>query len=353
LKSLEEQARDKLVRNSKLLSVFDYEEAAKLSLSEEVRNYIYRGTESESTLRRNEEAFSRYLLRRRVLHGIVSVKTEASYFDGRIRSEIPFFPSSINVSPLYPNALLDILRLSKKYYFPIFVSHLALGPSLEIPKLPSLVPQDFPLLWQIYFETNNKDRILKDVSRAKEWGYKGITITVDTEQNVKLGYEVPKQLMSESFLAVTPKEIREVRERTSLPLIVKGLMTPEDSELAVESGADGVVVSNHGGRTLDEGEATIEALPKIAKHLKGKRATRRTEIFVDGGIRKGTSILKALALGARGCLIGRPIFWGLAVNRAEGASNVIQILRSELTRAAILCGVKDTSKVSGKILVKC
>ena len=95
-------------------------------------------------------------------------------------------------------------------------------------------------------------------------------------------------------------------------------MTHEDAELAVESGADGVVISNHGGRTMDHGQATIEVLPEIVKRLKSKKKTRNTEIFIDGGIRRGTDILIALALGARGCLIGRPMLWGLAADHDNG-----------------------------------
>ena len=144
---------------------------------------------------------------------------------------------------------------------------------------------------------------------------------------------------------MTPADIRKIRKATSLPLIVKGIMTPEDAEVAIENGADGIDVSNHGGRSMDCGEASIEALPKVVEHLKRKKATRNAEIFFDGGIRKGTDIIKALALGARGCLIGRPYFWALAVDRKNGAERVTNILKAELVRTAALCGIRDLSKV--------
>jgi 4-hydroxymandelate oxidase len=127
-------------------------------------------------------------------------------------------------------------------------------------------------------------------------------------------------------------------------------MTSEDAELAIESGAEGIVVSNHGGRVLDQGQASLDVLPEIVKHVKSKKTLRRAEVLFDGGIRWGTDILKALALGARGCLIGRPIFYGLAVNRDNGPSDIMEILKQELVRAAALCGVSNLEKVDSNIL---
>ena len=330
----------------------EYEKIARSVLSQRLTDYIFRGAESETTLRRNVEAFSKYALRRRVLQEIDAVDTRTSYFDGRIKSSLPFFPSCINVSPMYPKALFDLLAVSKSYRTPIFISHLAIEPHFEISKLPSLVPETSPLIWQIYFRKGNIDLCLKQVKLAKEWGYKGITVTVDAELNVKLGYGIANDLSSTRFVRVSPKILRMLRESTPLPLVVKGIMTSEDAELAVELGADGIVVSNHGGRILDEGQATLDVLPEIVHHLKSKRKTRSAEVFFDGGIRRGTDILKALALGAKGCLIGRPIFWGLAVNRKRGPPDVMRILDEELVRAAALCGVSRIARVNSTILRK-
>ena len=193
---------------------------------------------------------------------------------------------------------------------------------------------------------------MKQAKLAKSWGYKGIAVTVDAELNVKLGYGIPNDLSSTQFLRVTREIVRRLRESTQLPLVVKGIMAPEDAELAIELGADGIVVSNHGGRILDEGEAALAVLPEIVRHLKSKKRTRSAEVFFDGGIRRGTDILKALALGAKGCLIGRPIFWGLAIDRKKGASDIMRILNEELLRAALLCGVTQITRVSSSILRK-
>jgi isopentenyl diphosphate isomerase/L-lactate dehydrogenase-like FMN-dependent dehydrogenase len=116
-------------------------------------------------------------------------------------------------------------------------------------------------------------------------------------------------------------------------VLVKGILTAEDAELAVEHGADGIIVSNHGGRQLDGVPATIEALPEVVDAVRG-----RCEVYLDGGIRRGTDVLKALGFGARGVFVGRPILWGLAVNGAAGARHVLELLRAELELAMMLAG---------------
>jgi isopentenyl diphosphate isomerase/L-lactate dehydrogenase-like FMN-dependent dehydrogenase len=339
-------------KSSTLNSIREYEKEARRKLNPRLISYIFYGTESETTLERNIRAFSSYALRRRVFQAITLVDTRTSYFHDRMYSSLPFFPSCINVRPMYPTALLDILRISQSFETPIFVSDLNMEPPIELSRLPSLVPKNNPLVWQIYLHKGQEDASFKKAKLAESWGYKGIALTVDVEMGVKVRDGVPSDLVSEEFVSVTTEHLRQLRRATRLPIIAKGIMAAEDAELAIESGADGIVVSNHGGRTLDEGQASLDVLPEIVKHLKSKSATRGAEIFFDGGIRRGTDILKALALGARGCLIGRPLFWGLAVDKRHGPSEVMRILKEEMLRAATLCGVRSTSGVDQSILRK-
>jgi isopentenyl diphosphate isomerase/L-lactate dehydrogenase-like FMN-dependent dehydrogenase len=338
------------VSKSNLNSLDDYELEARKLLRPELVNYVYGGTESGATLSRNRLAFADLLLRRRVLQEIVKVDTDVIYFGGKIESELPFFPSCINTAPMYPQALLDILKVSRSFKVPIFVSDIAIADGLDASKIPALAGKNSQLLWQIYVFTENYDTIFDKAKLAQQWGYKGLIVTVDADLNVKIGNEIPPVLRDRSFYNLTLSDLKRLRKGTSLPFIVKGIMTPEDAVLAVENGADGIVVSNHGGRILDFGESSIEALPEIVKELRSRKATRKTEIFFDGGIRRGTDILKAIALGARGCLIGRPLFSGITVDRENGAENVMSILKEELVRSAYLCGVRDLSKVSRKVV---
>ena len=139
--------------------------------------------------------------------------------------------------------------------------------------------------------------------------------------------------MGQEWVPLTWESLSWLRSITSLPILLKGILTAEDAALAVEHGVDGIVVSNHGGRQLDTAITSIEALPEVVEAVAG-----RCEVYLDGGIRRGTDILKALALGARAVLPGRPILWGLAVNGAEGVCHVLELLRNELELDMALAG---------------
>ncbi len=337
----------------RLNSVDEYEREAKKLLAQDLVNYIYGGTESGATLTRNREAFGKYLLKRRVLQDIEKdVRTETSYFEGKIKSELPFFPSCINTIPLYPKACLDVLKISKSFKVPIFISDIAIPPGMEASELPSLVPADVPLIWQFYIFEENYDAVFKHAKLAQRYGYRGVVLTVDADLNVKIGDEIPVEVRERNFHITRISEVKKMRDSVSIPFIVKGIMSLEDAVVAIENGADGIIVSNHGGRIMDSGQSSLEVLPRIVKQLKSKKSTRKAEIFFDGGIRRGTDILKALALGARGCLLGRPMFSGLAVDRENGAASIMSILKDELIRDAFLCGLRDLSDVSPKILIE-
>ncbi len=201
-------------------------------------------------------------------------------------------------------------------------------------------------------QTDNIVDCYKHAKLAESWGYKALAVTVDAELNVKLRNEIAAQTASHSFVKVTPKEIKKLRQLSSLPLIVKGVMNADDAELAIESGADGIVISNHGARVLDHMSSTLEVLPEIVGRLKAKKKTRHAEVFFDGGIRRGTDILIALALGARACLLGRPVLWALSCDHENGITQMMTILKSELERAAILCGVAKISSVNSAVVRK-
>jgi len=244
------------------------------------------------------------------------------------------------------------LRVAKSFKVPIFISDIAISDGLDASELPRLVPSDVPLIWQIYIFKENYDTIFKRAKLAQQYGYRGLVVTVDADLNIKIGNEIPPEVRRKDFHKVKLSEIKKLRDSISLPFIVKGIMTPEDAVVAVEYGADGIIVSNHGGRIMDCGESSIEVLSGITKRLRSKKSMRKTEIFYDGGISRGTDILKALALGANGCLLGRAMFSGVIVDREKGAENIMTILKDELIRSAYFCGVDDLSDVSPKILVE-
>jgi isopentenyl diphosphate isomerase/L-lactate dehydrogenase-like FMN-dependent dehydrogenase len=187
------------------------------------------------------------------------------------------------------------------------------------------------------------------VKRAEVAGYRAIVLTVDLprvgrrERDIRNNFNLPSRLFEgnfagidipdDTFVTLTWESIAWLRGVTSLPIVIKGILTAEDAQLAAEHGVDGIVVSNHGGRQLDTTLPAIEALPEVVEAVAG-----RCEVYMDGGIRRGTDVLKALALGARAVLLGRPVLWGLAANGAAGVRHVLEMLRDELELAMVLSG---------------
>jgi 4-hydroxymandelate oxidase len=156
---------------------------------------------------------------------------------------------------------------------------------------------------------------------------------------------MPAFIASLRNMLLTWDEIDWMRRVTDLPILLKGVLTAEDATLAAEHGLDGVIVSNHGGRQVDGTLATIEALPEIAEVVGDK-----IEILLDGGIRRGTDVLKALALGARAVLIGRPYLWGLGVAGENGVRQVLDLLRAEIDCAMAQCGQADVKKITRSLV---
>jgi 4-hydroxymandelate oxidase len=234
-------------------------------------------------------------------------------------------------------------------------------------------------MWfQLYlYQDRGKSRAL--IEEAVRAGYTGVVLTVDApvlgrrERDIRLGFTLPKNLTianaavagmevvpdaseeasglmlhfrSLHDAALVPKDIAWVREIGGLPVIVKGIVRGDDAARAVEHGASAIVVSNHGGRQLDTSIPSIQALPEVVDAV-GNRA----EVYVDGGVRRGTDVLKAVALGARAALIGRPVLWGLGVNGEAGVRGVLELLRQELDLAMALTGVRNVSEITRDLVV--
>jgi isopentenyl diphosphate isomerase/L-lactate dehydrogenase-like FMN-dependent dehydrogenase len=220
--------------------------------------------------------------------------------------------------------------------------------------------------FQLYWSSDRG--VARDlVERAEAHGYGALVLTVDLpvlgrrERDLRTGFEIPEDIpvpiflaLAESTTGVSPNDINWavdasltwrdlewLRSISSLPFLVKGILTAEDALLAVESGAEGVVVSNHGGRQLDGVAASLDALPEVVEAVGG-----RGVVLVDGGIRRGTDVVKALALGAQAVLAGRAPLWGLAVGGAEGVQRVLELLRDEVELALALCGCASPADVT-------
>jgi 4-hydroxymandelate oxidase len=185
------------------------------------------------------------------------------------------------------------------------------------------------------------------VERAAAVGYQAIVVTVDLpevgrrERDLRTGFEAPAQLSDVTDNSLTWNDLEWLRSHTPLPLLVKGILTAEDAALACEAGAEGLVVSNHGGRQLDGVSASLDALPEVVDAV-GDRA----EVLLDSGVRRGTDVVKALALGATAVFAGRAPLWGLAVGGAEGVERVLGLLRDEFELALALCGCASPAAIT-------
>lgn len=219
--------------------------------------------------------------------------------------------------------------------------------------------------FQLYLFTD-RDESLKLIRRAERAGFKAIVLTVDAPKfgtrrlDIKNNFKIAanflanfdqsaaKGLQSLEYIDASIKwaDISWLKSVTKLPVLIKGIMTIEDSLLALENKADGIVVSNHGGRQLDGVPATIEVLPGIARAVNG-----RCPVFIDGGIRTGSDAFKCLALGATMVFVGRPILWGLACDGAQGVGNVMQLLRDELELTMKLSGCPVLRDISNSMVI--
>ena len=354
-----------------LLNVFDYEGLARRKLSQPFFDYIAGGADDEVTLRRNREAFERIELRPRALVDVSKIDLSANVIGQSI--EMPVLLAPVAVQRLaHPEGELATARAAAAAGTIMTLSTMA---SASIEEVASA--QDGPKWFQLYV---HRDRSVSKsmVQRAEAAGYKAICLTVDVprlgrrERDFRNRLEYPPGVAHRNYIgeielppfeggageselsasadvlidpALTWDIIDWLRSFTSRPVIVKGIMTAEDARLAVDHGASGIVVSNHGGRQLDGAPATISVLPEVVAAVQG-----RCEVLLDSGVRRGTDIVKALALGANAVLIGRDYIWGLAVAGEEGVAQVLSMLRNELELAMALCGCRSIAEVGPEVV---
>jgi len=298
-------------------------------VKEEVWEWINGGTETEFTLQRNRIALEKIMLRLKVIHGLETANTTVKILGQAVKTPVIVAPFA-NMARVHPEAEMAIAKGAEKVGAMMF-----LGPVSTYSAKQIVEAVNTPIVWN-GDPLKDRERLLTLMNQAEKAGCCAVGLCADDFMGIK----IKDRLRALSNISFSTEAIREVRKETSLPFFIKGIMTVEDALNAVDAGADAIVVSNHGGRVLDCCQASIEVLPEIVKAVDGK-----TEILIDGGFRRGTDILKALALGAKGVLIGRPICWGLAAAGAEGVAKVLQMMTSELIRTMILTNVPNVSSV--------
>ncbi|MBV9280354.1 MAG: alpha-hydroxy-acid oxidizing protein [Chloroflexi bacterium] len=333
-------------------SVAAYEEVAHQHLSPSAWGYFAGGSGNHLTLRRNLAAFERIQLLPRMLRGISRARIDTTVLDTGISMPIMVAPMAMQ-GLACEEADCATARAAGA------LGTLMVGATEASRCLEDIAEVAGGPLWFQLYVYSRRDIAERLVRRAEAAGYRAIVLTIDAPRagwwerdaapvEAAPGIEnanFPELECGEIALAALSwDDIGWLRSLTDLPIVLKGILTAEDAYRAVDSGAAAILVSNHGGRALDGVPASIEVLPEIAAAVAG-----RIEVYLDGGIRRGTDVLKALALGARAVLVGRPVLWGLAADGEGGARGVLELLRDDLEHAMVLAGCADLSDVGAHL----
>jgi 4-hydroxymandelate oxidase len=353
------------------VNIYDFEELARKKLSKMIFDYYASGACDEITLRENHEAFDKVHLKYRVLKDVSKIDLTSEVLGQYISFPVMIAPAAFQ-GLAHPDAELAMVRAASSVGTILVLSTLSNTAVEDVVKVSSN-----PVWFQLYIY-KDREATKELIQRVVKAGCKTLVVTVDApylgkrEGDLRNLFKPPDELelknmskaLTESHIktgegsalsgyfasnldpSISWKDIGWLRSITKLPIVLKGIGCKEDAVIAAEHDVEGIIVSNHGGRQLDTSRATIDVLPEVVEAVTGK-----TEILMDGGIRRGTDVLKAIALGAKAVLIGRPALWGLAVNGEQGAKQVLKILRKEFHLSMALCGCKSVEEITSELIM--
>ena len=334
------------------LNVWDYERFFEQTLDAGAFGYFAGGADDELTLRDNVAAFRRWRLRPRMLVDVSAASIDTTVLGTAVSMPLLVAPTAFQ-RMAHPDGEQATARAAAAAGTVMTLSTIATAAPADIAEAAPGAPRWFQLYW---FKDEGVTRALVDQAVAAD--FRAIVLTVDApgtlgrrERDLRTGFTVeapipafeaatgrpsgatPAEVFALVESCLTWRDLERLRGVSDLPLLVKGVLTREDARLAVDAGVDGIIVSNHAGRQLDTVLAGIDAVPEVVDEVGGE-----VEVFVDGGVRRGTDVLKALALGARAALIGRPVLWGLAAAGEDGVRDVLEMLRREIALGMQLLG---------------
>jgi 4-hydroxymandelate oxidase len=351
------------------INLFDFEALAKNKLESMIYDYYAGGAEDEITVHENQDAYHRIRLKYRVLIDVSHRDLSTTVLGQTVSFPVLIAPTAFQ-RMAHRDGEVATARAAGAAGTIMILS------TLSNSAIEEVVAAGCPTWFQLYIY---KDRSVTAslVQRAKTAGCEAIMLTVDApvlgrrERDIRNRFELPSHLSVMNLLpaglqelpqsasgsglaayiesvldpAMTWKDVDWLCSITDLPVLIKGMIHPADALRALEHGVSGIVVSNHGGRQLDTAAPTIEVLSEIVDTIAGK-----IDVLIDGGIRRGTDVLKAIAVGAKAVLIGRPILWGLAVNGEQGVAKVLSLLRNEFDVAMALCGCTRVDEIQRSLI---
>ena len=363
---------DNLIASPKdAINVFDFEAVARAKVPPAHFGYMAAGIDDDATLRANREAFLKYYLRPRRMVDVSKVDTSVEIFG--IKYDSPIFISPTGGNKAYhPDGEAAVARAAKGG------NHLEMLSTASTVSVDEIVKLRGAPVWFQLYATTDRDVAYALVKRAENAGSQAVVVTVDRvggrnqEALFRLrrtdtrtctnchssaeggggsggdrdrrpnyaGIDLSKVRSMQSD-NLTWEFIQQLRDKTKMKIVLKGILTHEDAKLAVEYGADGILVSNHGGRGEDNGRGAIDCLPEVIEAVNG-----RMPVIVDSGFRRGTDVVKALAMGATAAGIGRPYLWGLGAFGQAGVERVLQLMQIETRAAMMQCGVRSVKELT-------
>ena len=363
--------RRRLVHPPVPINLLDYETIARDRMDPAAFDYFAGGACDECTLADNCAAFRRVFVRPRILIDVARRDSASTVLGTRVSLPVLLAPTALH-RLAHPDGELATARAAAAAGTVFVVS------TLSTYSLEDVAAVGGPLWFQLYV-FRDRDVVRDLVARAEDAGYGAIVLTADApmlgrrERDVRNRFTLPPGIEPRNFAprptrpegpataaayesfvhyvhdrfdeSLSWRDVEWLRSLTSLPLVLKGVLTAEDARRSVDAGADAVIVSNHGGRQLDGVLPTIFALADVSEAVGG-----RVEILMDGGVRRGTDVLKALALGARAVLIGRPYLWGLAADGEAGVRAVLELLRAEVDLAMALSGCPTVASIDRSLV---
>jgi isopentenyl diphosphate isomerase/L-lactate dehydrogenase-like FMN-dependent dehydrogenase len=344
------------------INLFEFEAAAKELLPKAEYDYIAGGATDEISIKRNRRAYESWALRPRVLCDVSAVDLSTVVLGTRVSLPVLIAPCGGH-KRAHPDGEAATYRAAT-----------ACGTILAVSANSNTSFEDLAKaaqghLWVQLYPFRDKAMTKEWLERAKTARYEAVVVTLDSqwppkrERNIRNKYQRSRGVNYPKSDATTPrpagrggegsdpaatwKDLEWIKGATDLPVVAKGIMTGEDVEVCVKTGIDGVIVSNHGGRHLDNTLATVEVLSEAVTAARGG-----LEIFLDGGVRRGADVVKAIALGAKAVFIGRPLFWGLAVAGEQGVVRVLNILREEMEITMAKCGRPTVASIDSSVVVR-